>query len=34
MENAPEEIKNVANFMAKSNNDNGVLQVIKDVVLT
>ncbi|NLC03496.1 MAG: HAD family hydrolase [Tissierellia bacterium] len=33
MENASEEIKNVANFMAKSNNDNGVLQVIKDVVL-
>lgn len=33
MENASEEIKNIANFMAKSNNDNGVLEVIKNVVL-
>lgn len=33
MENASEEIKNIANFMAKSNNDNGVLEVIKRIVL-
>lgn len=33
MENASENTKNVANFMAKSNNDNGVVEVIKDIVL-
>ena len=33
MENASEEIKSIANFMAKSNNENGVLEVIKRIVL-
>lgn len=33
MENAPQEIKGVANFIAKSNNDNGVLKIIKEKVL-
>lgn len=33
MENASEEIKGIANFMAKSNNDNGVLEAIKNIVL-
>lgn len=33
MENASIEIKNVAKFIAKSNNENGVLEVIKNIVL-
>ena len=33
MENSSKEIKSVANFIAKSNNENGVLEVIKDIVL-
>lgn len=33
MENAPQEIKDVANFVAKSNKDNGVLRIIKEKVL-
>lgn len=33
MENAPWEIKKVANFMAKSNSENGVLEIIKEKVL-
>lgn len=33
MENATDEIKEIANFIAKSNNDNGVLEVIKEIIL-
>lgn len=33
MENAPQEIKDAANFVAKSNKDNGVLRIIKEKVL-
>lgn len=33
MENSPEEIKRAANFIAKSNEDDGVLQIIKEKVL-
>ena len=33
MENAPQEIKDVANFIAKSNKDNGVLRIITENVL-
>ncbi len=33
MENASEEVKKTARFMAKNNNDNGVLEIIKKVVL-
>lgn len=33
MENAENDIKNKARFIAKSNDDNGVVEVIKDVVL-
>lgn len=33
MENASDEIKQIANFIAKSNNDNGVLEVIKEIIL-
>lgn len=33
MENAAEEVKNIAKFIAKSNNDNGVLEAIKNIAL-
>jgi Cof subfamily protein (haloacid dehalogenase superfamily) len=33
MENAPDEVKKHANFIAKSNEENGVLEVIKEEVL-
>ena len=33
MENAPSGVKKHANFIAKSNIENGVLEVIKEVVL-
>ena len=34
MENASEEIKDVANLMSRSNNDNGFLEVMKRMVLS
>lgn len=33
MKNAPQEIKEVANFIAKSNSENGVLEIIKEKIL-
>ena len=33
MKNAPQEIKEAANFIAKSNSENGVLEIIKEKVL-
>jgi hypothetical protein len=33
MENAPDEVKSHANFIAKSNRDNGVVETIKKIVL-
>ena len=33
MDNSPEEIKRAANFIANSNEDNGVLEIIKEKVL-
>ncbi|MGL4910126.1 MAG: HAD family hydrolase, partial [Cetobacterium sp.] len=32
MENAHEEVKKISNFIAKSNNDNGVLQELKKII--
>jgi len=32
MENAPEEVKKHARFIAKSNKENGVLEKIKEII--